>query len=120
MNLLSAWLAATWSASLSAAFTAPMSNDQISFARLERPPFPLTCEAIEHPDGAELEGTVIVRITVDSSGFVAEARVVRGLFPDYDAQALDIARRQPYAPGVHGNRAVWTRNVIQRVIFLRR
>lgn len=53
---------------------------------------------------ARQQGTVLVAFVVTADGTVAEARVMRGLFPSLDAEALRIVRGMPrWQPGTqHG------------------
>jgi len=58
------------------------------------------------PENAKpLTGTVRVQFTVGADGKVSNLKVVRGLRPDYDAEALRIVCEGPaWQPGIAGGR----------------
>ncbi|MFD1467898.1 energy transducer TonB [Hymenobacter caeli] len=57
------------------------------------------------PEEMPLKGNVRVRFTVGSDGKISNLKVVRGLRPDYDAEALRLVCEGPgWVPGVAGGR----------------
>jgi protein TonB len=61
---------------------------------------------------AKIQGMVFVQIVVDANGSVEKARIIRGLHPDLDDQALDAARRWTFKPAMLDGRAVPVSSVL--------
>ena len=55
---------------------------------------------------AKIQGMVYVQIVIDAQGSVEKARVIRGLDPQLDEQALEAARLWTFKPGMLDGRAV--------------
>jgi len=61
---------------------------------------------------AKIQGTVFVQIVVDTSGAVEKARVIRGLVPALDEQALVAAEQWTFEPGMLDGAAVRVTTVL--------
>ncbi len=61
---------------------------------------------------AKIQGTVFVQIVVDTNGDVEKARVIRGLDPGLDEQALVAAEQWRFEPGVLDGTAVRVTTVL--------
>lgn len=61
---------------------------------------------------AKIQGMVVVQIIVDVHGSVEKARVIRGLHPDLDEQALVAAKQWAFKPGTLDGRAVPVSSVL--------
>ncbi len=55
-----------------------------------------------------LEGQVIVRVTVDASGKVASAKIIKGIGHGFDESALEAIKRDRFKPGTYGGEAITT------------
>lgn len=60
----------------------------------------------------KVQGMVFVQIIVDTNGAVEKARVIRGLHPDLNEQALIAARDWTFKPGTLDGRTVPVATVI--------
>ena len=57
------------------------------------------------PDAKAISGTVRIKFIVEADGQLSNLKVVRGMRPDYDAEALRIVCDGPaWQPGVAGGR----------------
>ena len=59
-------------------------------------PVPVHTVAPEYPESAKsegIQGTVFVRLLVDTTGHVAEAEILRSAHPDLDRAAVEAARQ---------------------------
>jgi TonB family protein len=61
---------------------------------------------------AKIQGTVFVQIVVDTDGNVEKARVIHGLEPGLDEQALIAAEQWTFKPGVLDGKAVRVTSVL--------
>jgi protein TonB len=62
---------------------------------------------LRRPAGEPLEGKVFVQFVVQPDGHLTDLKVLRGLSPAYDAEALRVVQRlQPWTPGQYNGRAV--------------
>ena len=55
-----------------------------------------------------LEGQVVLRLTVDSTGKVAKAVLVKGAGNGFDEAAMDAVKRFKFKPGTEGDEAIAT------------
>ena len=55
-----------------------------------------------------LEGQVILRLSVDSTGKVAKAAIIKGSGHGFDEAALDAVKRFRFKPGTEGDEAIAT------------
>lgn len=55
-----------------------------------------------------LEGQVVLRVTVDSTGKVSSARVIKGIGHGFDESALEAMRRFKFKPGTEAGEAIIT------------
>lgn len=72
-------------------------------------------QAVQYPDAARaegVEGTVFVQFVVDEQGRVTEERVVRGVHPALDAEALRVVRQARFEPGTQRGEPVKVRFTI--------
>ncbi len=93
----------------------------VSFSRLEEPPRILKDYRAEYPEvprSEGIEGTVVLYLTIDETGKVTAARVVRGVHPDLDAAAKAATYRFRFKPGMSGGEAVITTNYSYRYTWL--
>lgn len=60
---------------------------------------------------AEIEGRVEILLTIDASGKVQSAELLRGLHPEADAACLDSMRKSRWKPGSKDGVSVITQNV---------
>ncbi len=93
----------------------------VSFARLEEPPKLVRDFRAEYPEGPRtegIEGTVIMKLTIDQTGKVTEVKIVRGVHPELDAAAKAAAFRFKYKPGTDGGEPVITTNFVHRYTWL--
>ncbi|KAA9333154.1 energy transducer TonB [Hymenobacter busanensis] len=61
---------------------------------------------LRYPDAATLQGKVFVDFTVQASGRVTDAKVMKGLEPVLDAEVLRVVRLMPsWKPGTQNDRA---------------
>jgi protein TonB len=91
---------------------------QVSFQKLEEPPklvqdyvYPQS----QYPKAAldaGIEGTVVLKLTVDEKGRVTDVKVVRGVDAELDRLAKEAAYRFVYKPGRSGGEPVITTNVL--------
>jgi TonB family protein len=54
----------------------------------------------------KIQGQVIVQLIVDAEGAVSNARIIEGLSPDLDEQALAAVRQWRFEPGTLDGQAV--------------
>lgn len=59
------------------------------------------------------EGTVVVEVTIDTRGIVSGARIVKPVFPSYDAAALRAAKQWRFQPATINGEAVESRMTLQ-------
>ncbi len=93
----------------------------VSFARLEEPPKLVRDYRAEYPEGPRaegIEGTVIMKLTIDETGRVTDVKIVRGVHPELDAAAKAAAFRFKYKPGTDGGEPVITTNFVHRYTWL--
>ena len=55
---------------------------------------------------AKIQGQVVVQILVETDGAVSNARIIEGLAPDLDEQALLAVKQWRFDPGMIDGRAV--------------
>jgi TonB family protein len=55
---------------------------------------------------AKLQGTVVLEVVIRSDGTVGEVRILRGLDPGLDENAVDAVRRWLFVPGKFRGRPV--------------
>ena len=94
---------------------------EVSFAKLEEPPVLVRDFRAEYPPGPKadgVEGTVLMKLTIDDSGDVTEVRVVRGVHPELDAAAKAAAFRFSFKPGKSGGKAVITKGYVYRYTWI--
>lgn len=73
----------------------------------KEPKYPADAEA------ADVEGKVYVEFVVDRAGRIKNVKVVRGVHPSLDKEALRIVKAMPdWTPGKHGGKPVQTRFVL--------
>lgn len=75
-------------------------SDGPSFLRSVKPVYP------ERARRAGREGTVVLRLSIDETGRLAEARVVNGAGYGFDEAALAAARASSYRPALRDGRGV--------------
>ena len=93
----------------------------VSFSRLEEPPRIIKDYRAEYPEvprSEGIEGTVVMYLTIDETGKVTAARVVRGVHPDLDSAAKAAAFRFRFRPGMSGGEPVITTNYSYRYTWL--
>lgn len=66
------------------------------------------------------EGTVVVTLVVGADGTVTEARIIRGVSPDIDREALESVRQWLYRPALMDERPVAVYSVVQLAFSLDR
>lgn len=59
------------------------------------------------------EGTVVVEVTIDPRGNVSDARIVKPVFPSYDAAALRAAKQWKFQPATINGEPVESRMTLQ-------
>ncbi|MHB9001921.1 MAG: energy transducer TonB, partial [Thermoanaerobaculia bacterium] len=59
------------------------------------------------------EGTVVVEVTIDTRGNVSDARIVKPVFPSYDAAALRAAKQWKFQPATINGAPVESRMTLQ-------
>jgi protein TonB len=65
----------------------------------------------EYPDEARkqgLEGQVLLRLTIDATGKVTKAVIIKGAGSGFDERALEASKRFKFKPGMEGDEAVTT------------
>jgi protein TonB len=69
-------------------------------------------QQIQYPASAKeagVEGRVFVQFIVDERGNVIDEKIVRGISPELDAEALRVVRQAQFEPGTHGDEPVKVR-----------
>jgi protein TonB len=59
------------------------------------------------------EGTVVVEVTIDTRGNVSDVRIVKPVFPSYDAAALRAAKQWKFQPATINGEPVESRMTLQ-------
>lgn len=69
-------------------------------------------QEIRYPESAKaegIEGTVFVQFVVDETGDVIDEKIVRGVSPELDAEALRVVRQARFEPGTQRGEPVKVR-----------
>jgi protein TonB len=69
-------------------------------------------QQIQYPASAKeagVDGRVFVQFVVDEQGGVINEKIVRGVSPGLDAEALRVVRQARFEPGTHGGEPVKVR-----------
>ena len=94
-------------------------NDSIIFRSVEQmPQFPggeaallkYIMSHVNYPEGSDLEGVVILQFVVKTDGSIGEVKVLRGLDPAFDQEAIRLVKSLPnFTPGRQNGQpvAVW-------------
>lgn len=94
-------------------------NDSIIFRSVEQmPQFPggeaallkYIMSHVNYPEGSDLEGVVILQFVVKTDGSIGEVKVLRGLDPVFDQEAIRLVKSLPnFTPGRQNGQpvAVW-------------
>ncbi|MBQ6080741.1 MAG: energy transducer TonB [Muribaculaceae bacterium] len=94
-------------------------NDSIIFRSVEQMPhFPggeaallkYIMSHVNYPEGSDLEGVVILQFVVKTDGSIGEVKVLRGLDPAFDQEAIRLVKSLPnFTPGRQNGQpvAVW-------------
>ena len=93
---------------------------QVSFSKLEEPPKLLKDFQYSQSDyPAELmaegvQGTVVLKLTIDETGAVSKVKVIRGVHPELDKLSMAACRKFKFKPGMSGGEPVVTTGFIYR------
>jgi protein TonB len=94
---------------------------QVSFTKLDEAPDLIRDFRAEYPAGPKaegIEGTVLLKLTIDDKGNVTEANVVRGIHPELDSAARAACFRFRWKPGRSGGEPVITTNYLYKYTWL--
>ena len=103
----------------------PAPQDSIFEFVEEKPEFPggmqammkYLAENIKYPSEITAQGRAVIQFTVGKDGSISDARIMRSVSPEYDAEALRVVNSMPkWKPGKHHGEAVATKFTVP-VIF---
>ena len=90
---------------------------KISYSRLEVAPKLKREFKAEYPEAARaagIEGTVVMKLTINEKGLVTKVRIVRGINDELDAATRVAARKLLFKPGMVDGEPVITTGYVMR------
>lgn len=99
----------------------PAAPEPIPWTEVEVPPELISDYRVPYPEGASrdrIEGTVILKLTIDETGKVVRARAIRGVNAELDNAAIFAAGRFRFTPATVQGEPVAVSGYVYRYTFV--